>query len=178
MAEDNTKPTEDEEPLIPDEAPEAPKGSSKLKKILIILIPLLLLGGGGAAFYFLVLKAPKQEAEVIEQNKPKAKIALEQNAYLDIDPITIGLTPSGPKREYLRIDLTLRVNSEQETVAILEKMPLIKDSLIIFLRSLRSTDFNSSSSTFYLKEEITKRINKIIAPLEVKEVLFQEITVN
>jgi len=58
------------------------------------------------------------------------------------------------------------------------KMQIIKDTLITFLRSLRSTDFNSSSSAIYLKEEISKRINKITAPVVIKEVLFQEITVN
>jgi hypothetical protein len=57
-------------------------------------------------------------------------------------------------------------------------MPAVKDSLVTFLRSLRSTDFNSSGSTIYLKEELTKRINKIVAPVVIKEVLFQEITVN
>ena len=43
---------------------------------------------------------------------------------------------------------------------------IIKDTLITFLRSLRVTDFNSSSSTIYLKEEISKSINKITTTVE------------
>ena len=95
-----------------------------------------------------------------------------------MDPITVGLSGSGAKKEYLRMDITMRLGTEQESVAVLAKMPVIKDTLITFLRTLRSTDFNSSNSTLYLKEEISKRINKITAPIVVKEVLFQEITVN
>ena len=171
--------SEEEELLMPEEADVGQKKKGKLKKIIIILVPILLLVMGAAYFFFFVIKAPKAEEIVEEESgKPKYKANLEQNAYLDVDPIIVGLTAIGPKREDLKLDMTLRVGNEKESQAIIEKMPLIKDSLIMFLRSLRSSDFNSSSSTIYLREEITKRINKIVAPLSVKEVLFQEITVN
>lgn len=169
----------EEEPLTPEEVPEGAKKGGKLKKILIIVLPLILIIAGAIYFYLFVLSAPKAEdEEPAEKDKNKEAVSIEQNAYVDLDPITVALSPSSPKREYLRLDLTLQVASEEESQAIMEKVPMIKDSLIVFLRSLRATDFNSSSSTIYLKEEITKRINKIIAPLSVKEVLFQEITVN
>lgn len=173
------KELEEEELLTPEEVQEEDPKKGRLKKILIILTPIVLLVAGAAYFFFFVIKAPKTE-EIIEEDigKPKYKAALEQNSYLDIDPIIVGLTSIGPKREYLKIDMTLRVGNEKESQAIMEKMPLIKDSLIVFLRSLRSSDFNSSNSTIYLREEITKRINKITAPVTVKEVLFQEINVN
>lgn len=76
------------------------------------------------------------------------------------------------------MDITMRLGTEEESVAVLAKMSIIKGTLITFLRTLRSIDCNSSSSTLYLEEEISKRINKITAPIVVKEVLFQEITVN
>lgn len=176
MSEENTT---EEEPLTPDEVPEGTKSGSKLKRTLIIVVPIILIIAGAIYFYLYVISAPKHKGgEAIEQPKNKHSVALEQNAYLDLDPITVALSPSGSKREYLRLDLTLQIATEEESKAIMEKIPMIKDSLIVFLRSLRATDFNSSSSTIYLKEEITKRINKIIAPISVKEVLFQEITVN
>lgn len=175
----------EEEPLTPTEAPEGNQitGNSdkkkKIKKILLITVPIIITIIGAVYFFFFVIKAPKHnEGQEVQQTKEKEQVALESNTYLDIDPITIGLTPSGSKREYLRLDLSLRLSTEQESAAVLTKMPIIKDTLITFLRSLRATDFNSSSSTIYLKEEISKRINKITAPVVIKEVLFQEITVN
>jgi len=172
----------EEEPLTPSEAPEGDNKADKkkkIKKILIITIPIILTIIGAAYFFFFVIKAPKHDdVKEIHQSEEKERVPLESNTYLDIDPITIGLTPSGSKREYLRLDLSLRLSSEQESVVVLTKMPIIKDTLITFLRSLRATDFNSSSSAIYLKEEISKRINKITSPIVIKEVLFQEITVN
>ncbi len=175
MAKDN----KEEDPLTLDEAPDGDSKKKKIKKILIILIPIIIAIAGALYFFFFVIKAPKQEdVKQIEQSKTKEEVLLDFNTYLDIDPITVGLSPSGSKKEYLRLDLTLRLATEAESAAVMTKMPIIKDTLITFLRSLRATDFNSSSSTIYLREEISKRINKITSPITVKEVLFQEITIN
>jgi len=172
----------EEEPLIPSEAGKiglSEEKKKKLKKIAIIVAPILLAIVGAVFFFFFVIKGPKpSEDSPIKQPSSKEQVKLDSNTYLDIDPMTVGLSGAGAKREYLRMDITMRLGTEEESVAVLAKMPIIKDTLITFLRTLRSTDFNSSNSTLYLKEEISKRINKITAPIVVKEVLFQEITVN
>lgn len=171
----------DEEPLTPSEANNSSDKEArkkKIKKALIIVAPIVIALAAAIFFFLFVIKGKHQPTEEVKQPKSAEQATLESNTYLDIDPITVGLAPSGPKKEYLRLDLTIRLNTEDESKVLLTKMPLIKDSLITFLRSLRATDFNSSNNTLYLKEEITKRINKISAPIAVKEVLFQEITVN
>ncbi len=190
------KSTTEEEPLIPtaveadaskpssgDNAPVAAADPAmdkkkKIKKIIIIVVPVILIIVGITLFFFFVIKGPKkEEGKEIAQSEKHDQVKLDSNTYLDIDPITVGLSQINDKKEYLRIDLTLRLNTQEENSAILGKMPIIKDALITFFRSLRSTDFNSSSSSIYLKEEIAKRINKITSPIIVKEVLFQEITI-
>ncbi|MDP5110379.1 MAG: flagellar basal body-associated FliL family protein [Rickettsiaceae bacterium] len=180
----NTDKFEEDEPLNPAEISESEEDESsdkkkKLKKLFLIVLPIIITIIGAVYFFFFIINAPKyNEEKGLYQTKEKEQVLLESNTYLDIDPITVGLTPSGNKKEYLKLDLTLRISTEQESAIILEKMPIIKDTLITFLRTLRATDFNSSSSAIYLKEEISKRINKITAPIVIKEVLFQEITVN
>ncbi len=172
----------EEEPLTPSEAGKfglSAEKKKKLQRILLIVAPIILTIVGAIFFFFFVIKGPKPpEGGGVKQPKGKEQVQLDSNTYLDVDPITVGLSGSGAKREYLRMDITMRLGTEEEGVAVLAKMPVIKDTLITFLRTLRATDFNSSNSTLYLKEEISKRINKITAPIVVKEVLFQEITVN
>ncbi len=172
----------EEEPLTPSEAGKfgiSEEKKKKIKRFSLIAAPILLTIVGAVFFFFFVIKGPKPvEDREIKQPKGKEQVQLDSNTYLDVDPITVGLSASGPKREHLRMDITMRLGTEEESVAVLAKMPVIKDTLITFLRTLRATDFNSSNSTLYLKEEISKRINKITAPIVVKEVLFQEITVN
>jgi len=170
-----------DEPLTPELALDAEGKTQKLKKLLIFIAPIILLITAGTYFFFFVIKAPKI-ADIVETQQTntntKENATLTPTTYFDMDPITVGLTPSGAKREYLRLTLTIKLNNTQESNVLMSFMPAVKDSLVTFLRSLRSTDFNSSGSTIYLKEELTKRINKIVAPVVIKEVLFQEITVN
>jgi flagellar basal body-associated protein FliL len=171
---------DNEEPLSPTEAGAGDKSEKikKLKKIALIVIPILVVVIAGVFFFLNVINGPKKTGpEAIAQTKQKEAVELDQNTYLDLDTMTIGLTPSGSKRDFLRISITLRLGSEAESNAVLGKMPIIKDTLVTFLKSLRATDFNSSNSTIFLKEEISKRLNKITAPVIIKEVLFQEITV-
>lgn len=172
----------EEEPLTPSAVGKfgiSAEKKKKLQRILLIVAPIILAIAGAVFFFFFVIKGPKPtEQGEIKQPKSKEQVQLDSNTYLDVDPITVGLSGSGTKREYLKMDITIRLATEEENAAVLAKMPIIKDTLITFLRTLRSTDFNSSNSTLYLKEEVSKRINKITAPIVVKEVLFQEITVN
>lgn len=189
MAEETNNMNEEslEEPLTPEEAKGPSEGNDtgaeekkkKIKKILLILLPIILVIAASSYFFLFVIKEQKNSIDKHVQESNQEDIKLDSNTYLDVDPITVSLSPiAGGKKEYLRLDITLRLANDKENEVILAKMPIIKDSLITFLRSLRSSDFNSSSSTLYLKEEITKRINKITAPIIVKEVMFQEISIN
>jgi flagellar basal body-associated protein FliL len=52
---------------------------------------------------------------------------------------------------------------------------MIKDSIIVFLREIRSSDLASSGGSMMLKTELLKRINKIMYPIILKDILFREI---
>ena len=109
----------------------------------------------GGYFFFFVIKAPKLTSTDSTRQR-KREITLCPSTYLDMDPISVGLAPSGAKCEYLRITLTIKLNSDKEIIVLMNSMPMIKDSLFTFLRSLRATDFNSSSSTIELTKELIR----------------------
>jgi flagellar basal body-associated protein FliL len=166
-----------DEPLIPEQVDAKEEKAAKIKKIAMLALALAVIFVGGG-YFIIKLFSGKKTPEKEHAAPVEAEHLPAQNVYLDLGQITVGLSPSAQKREYLRIYLTLRLHSEVENNAVMAKVPIIKDSLIGFLRTLRATDFNSSSNTLYLKEEILKRLNKITAPIVIKEILFQEITVN
>ncbi len=96
--------------------------------------------------------------------------------FVNIDPITIDLIPTNnDKKDTLQIKIILQLFSEKDAKAIVAQIPIIQDNIITFLRLLRSIDLHNSSSSIILKEEILKRVNKILYPIEVKEILIQEI---
>lgn len=168
-----------EDPLTPEAAPESvPVKKAKLNRLILIIAPVVITVLVGLYLFFFIFKSSKHEKTEELQEKDKQQANLAQVSYLDLEPVTISLTPSGSKVEYLRINITLKLASEKENQAVSAMIPMIKDAIITFLKSLRSTDFQSSSSTLYLKEELAKRINKITAPIVIKEVLLQELTIN
>lgn len=109
-------------------------------------------------------------------NNPNSQAAAPQvETIYDMDELIINLVPTGNNRNYLKIMISLRLASAQDTAVVVAKLASVQDSLQMFLKELRPQDFNGSGATMKLKEEITKRINKVIYPVEVKEVLLREI---
>ena len=117
----------EEEPLTPSEIPNSGDNKKKIKKTIIIVTPIVIAIIGALYFFFFVIKAPKHDdVNQIQQSKNKEHVVLEANTYLDIDPITIGLSPSGTTKEYLRIDITLRLYTEDESNDVMIKLTIIK----------------------------------------------------
>jgi flagellar FliL protein len=56
-------------------------------------------------------------------------------------------------------------------------MPRIIDSAQVFLRELRLDDLQGSAGMLRLREELMRRINAAVSPVEVRDVLFKEIIV-
>ena len=119
----------EEEPLTPTELRSNGNRNKNIKKIIIIAIPIIMVLLGSLYFFFFVILAPKyNDIEQIQQPKHKDYAILESNTYLDIDPIVIGLSPSGTKKEYLKINITLRLSTEEESNVVIKKLPVIKDT--------------------------------------------------
>ena len=97
---------------------------------------------------------------------------------VDFPEIVTNLAPTNDKESYIRLVLTLELNNTKDQDAIDKKLNMLKDSIIIFLRELRAADLTSAGGSMMLKTEVTKRINKILYPVEIKDVLFKEIFVN
>jgi flagellar FliL protein len=51
------------------------------------------------------------------------------------------------------------------------------DAFQLFLRQLRPSDLEGSAGAYRLKEELTRRVNAVIAPGRINAVLFKEMVV-
>ncbi len=58
-----------------------------------------------------------------------------------------------------------------------EEKPKINDVLQMYLRELRPADMQGSVGLYRLKEELLLRINKIVYPSQVNDLLFKEVLV-
>ena len=56
-------------------------------------------------------------------------------------------------------------------------MPRLIDSFQVFLRELRIEELEGSQGVYRVKEELLDRVNQIIKPAKVKDLLFRDLFV-
>lgn len=156
---------------------ESENKSLKGKRLLVI---------GGSVLIFVIIAYLLMNALSHDSNKPVSgvskneKVATQNysSVLLDFPEIITNLSPVNDKESYIKLVIALELNDSKDQDAIDKKIYMLKDTIIIFLRELRANDLTSSGGSMMLREEIIKRVNKVIYPVEIKDVLFKEIFVN
>jgi flagellar FliL protein len=147
----------------------APK--SKLK-LIIVVVGVLAILGGGAATYFFFFRHHDEEMHAEMAPPPKPPV------FVEVPDMLVNLAGSpGDRIQYLKVKVVLEVKEEKQSEAIKPSMPRVTDIFQTYLRELRPTDLNGSAGMFRLKEELTRRVNAAVAPIQVSAVLFKEIVV-
>tara|TARA_B100001989_G_scaffold252833_1_gene236468 strand:+ start:1460 stop:2086 length:627 start_codon:yes stop_codon:yes gene_type:complete len=174
-----------------------------LKKVLLILVPLLLLGGGGGGAYYMgyldsLLGIEAEEhaegedghGEEGGDDHAEAKDSHGSSgggdhgsgggssAFIAVPTMIVNL--AGPEEEtprYLRLTVQLELSDPSESEAIQVVIPRVVDQFQTFLRELRVRDLRGSAGIYRLQMELLSRVNQAAYPIEVKDILFQEILI-
>jgi flagellar protein FliL len=190
--------TLDEEPLAanaPEDGQEGEggeegkKGGLNAKKILLfIVLPLFLLVGLGGGLYFtgtLDKFMGKKEGEASakgghgggEHGEAAEGEGGIGSHFLEIPNMLVNLSSPDGQPRYLRLSVQLELESEADRVAVEGVMPRVVDQFQTYLRELRVKDLRGSAGIYRLQMELLSRVNAAAYPIEVKDVLFQEILI-
>lgn len=151
------------------EGAEAPP-KNKLK-LIIMAVGLLAVLGGGAATWFFFFRHGDNEHHAEAAPPPAAVL-------VDVPDIMVNLAGApGERVQYLRLKIVLELKEEKQIEAIKPTMPRVTDIFQTYVRELRPSDLNGSAGIFRLKEELTKRVNAAVAPVQVSAVLFKEVVI-
>lgn len=155
-------------------------GLSGKKLVLIVVLPLVLLSGGGAGAYFMGLLDPLlgKEVPVEEASADHAESQpAEPSVFFDLKEMLVNLNTGGRKSHYLKISVSLEVDTDDDVLQIQRVMPRIVDSFQVYLRELRIEDLQGSAGLQRLREELLMRVNSAAQPTVVRDVLFREMLV-
>lgn len=186
-------------------APAEGEGKKSKKKLLIIVgAVLLLLVGGGAGAYFMGMldgllgkKAEEikceEHDEECEKKKAEAEAAKGEGGaegehaegegehttgvFLPIPTMIVNLSSEDGTPRYLRLTVQLELKNEEDLKAVEAVIPRVIDQFQTYLRELRVRDLRGSAGIYRLQMELLWRVNQAAAPVEVKDVLFQEILI-
>jgi flagellar FliL protein len=179
------------------EAAAAEGGGGKKKLIIIIAGAVLLLGGGGAAAYFtgmldglLGKKAAEGEAGAeagkegakgehgaAKGEKGKEGEGVSAENFVAIPTMIVNLNSDDGAPRYLRLTVQLELENATDKPAVEAIIPKVVDQFQTYLRELRVRDLRGSGGIYRLQMELLWRVNQAAAPIEVKDVLFQEILI-
>ncbi|MGN6571067.1 MAG: flagellar basal body-associated protein FliL [Pseudolabrys sp.] len=154
------------------EAAAKPKSKFSKKTIIIAAVGLLVLGGGGFGGYKFMFGGHEAKAE-----KPKEAV-VKPATFVDLPDVLVNLANSGSDRtQYLKVKVVLELPEADLVERIKPLMPRVMDAFQTYLRELRPTDLDGSAGLYRLKEELTRRVNAVLAPNHITAVLFKEIVV-
>jgi flagellar FliL protein len=160
---------EDADPETETAAKPKPKFSRKM--IVIAAAIVLVLGGGGGGYYFVFAGHHAKE------EKPKEAV-VKPATFVDLPDVLVNLSNAGTDRtQYLKVKVVLELPEADLVERIKPLMPRVMDAFQTYLRELRPTDLDGSAGLYRLKEELTRRVNAVLAPNHITAVLFKEIVV-
>ena len=150
------------------------------KKILLLLMPVFFVIGSVVGIYFSgmadsFLASPYAEGVEVKEGRENERMSA---FFFDVPEILVNLsTTPGQKPVYFKIKVALEMNSASDVDKARKLLPRIIDSLQFYLREMRLEELQGSAGTYRLKEEILGRLNRILDPVKVNDVLFKEILI-
>ena len=134
----------------------------------------MLIGGATGAYFagvfdnFLV---DEQQAE------DTAAPAIGNVAFYDLPEMLVNLSSGGNENTYLRIVVSLEIEDPTIAPQLDALMPSIVENFQLYLREVPVEDLNGSAGLYRLKEELLVRVIAAVQPLQIKDVLFRDMSV-
>ncbi|MEM6812209.1 MAG: flagellar basal body-associated FliL family protein [Pseudomonadota bacterium] len=153
------------------------KSSSSMKMVLLILIPLILIGAGAGAYFTGMIDLGGSGGAAESAPKDDRKAEMTKASFLKIPDIIVNLSSDDGQPRYLRLSVQLELQGDDDKAKIEAVMPRVVDQFQTYLRELRVRDLRGSAGIYRLQLELLSRVNAAAYPVEVQDVLFQEILI-
>jgi flagellar protein FliL len=158
-----------------------PEEKGKKKKLLIIIgaaVLILCLGLGAGAFFFL----HKSKPEPKETDPGKHVPVPDLNRKADIGPM-VDITEfivniiSADGNHYVKTSLTLELTNQEGKEEITQRMPQIRDSILLLIGNKTFEELQDLEGKKQLKAELMSKINGFLQAGKVKSIFFTEFVV-
>jgi flagellar FliL protein len=147
----------------PDKSQQDPKADAaappkkKRGKLFIIIGVLFVLagGGGGAGWYFM---------RPLDPNAPKVAEKPKPSIFVPLESFTVNLAPADGQSQYIQTALTLKVEESEAADLIKERMPQVRDRVLMVLSSKKGPDLLHTQGKQKLAAEISEAVRTLILP--------------
>ena len=134
----------------------------------------MLIGGATGAYFAGVFDnflGDEQQAE------DTTALAIGNVAFYDLPEMLVNLSSGGNENTYLRIVVLLEIEDPTIAPQLDALTPSIVENFQLYLREVPVEDLNGSAGLYRLKEELLVPVIAAVQPLQIKDVLFRDMSV-
>ena len=160
-----------------DAAEQPEKGSGSKKKLIIIIaaVLVLLIGAGVGTFLFMGENAEEKISPEQEQAELE-KQAKQIGPMVNVDSFIVNILDDQESR-YLKAAITLEVDGEEASMELSQRMPQIKDAILLLIGNKTFGELNDLQGKIQLRAELINKINSILLKGKVKRIYFTDFVV-
>ena len=160
----------------PQAAPQSAQPGPLKRILLIALIAILAAGAaGGGVWFFMSRHATSAPAAASAPPPPAVPV------YYALEPMTVNLQADDGESHYLRVGLTLKLDSQATQDALVARMPEIRSRVLLALSNKHPSDLAPLEGKRALAAELARLIAQPSdprgTPAKVEDVLFTEFVV-
>ena len=153
--------------------------SNKILILLIGVLIVLMLGmGGGLFLIWNKLSTINTQANADTSGQPSQETIPEQplGAIYALDTFIVNLADEKRNR-YLRVTMDLELVDAMDTDKLTERLPQVRDSILMILPSKRFVEIASMEGKTALRDEIITKLNSLYSKEVVSNIFFTEFVV-
>lgn len=131
---------------------------------------LLVLICGGAWFSGLV-------GHLTHHGKAGSAAVIEKPVFFDLPDVVSNLDTGGHRASFIKLHAKLEIAHAADVPALQVAVPQILDIFQTYLRSMRPDELRGGEGTYRLREALMNRIDIVLAPIQLTDMLFTEVLV-
>ena len=176
MADENPRKEKDES-----EAP-APKGGGLLDNKLVLLGVIVVVQAllAFAVTQFLVVPKLKSLAAgpAVEKTEEKSKSdEIDRGVIVGLNEMVVSLRDRGPVTSYLRINVDLEVRDAKVATLVDQRLPHLRDIVILALSNKFSADLQSMDGKSALKAELFRKLGDVLPEGGLMNIYFSDMVI-
>ncbi len=159
-------------------------GGSALDNKIVLLAVIVVTQAIMAVAVTQFVIAPKLRAVSVVGEVAQGKAATDQKekedkpgVLVDLNKIVVSLRDDGPATSYLSIDINLEVTDNKVATEVQQRLPHLRDIVILSLSNKYARDLMSYEGKEALKAELMRRFSEVLPEGSLKNIYFSDMVV-
>lgn len=146
----------------------------------LFIAPLALAGAGGIGAYVMGMVTPpgdRAAEAAVGEGLDAAEVDPNEIAFVTLPDLLVNLNVTGNRLRFLKFSASLEVADAEEAEQVTRLVPRIADNIHAYLRAVQVGELGGPDAVYRVKRDLLARVNQVVRPLQVRDVLVGEMLI-